>query len=85
MKFEHTTLPELRREIRDRFRSESGVRRLKAAQWLAANCTNVQLQSVFGLATLAEAVALRTRLQAKTAKLSALRAAETDVQNQAGE
>lgn len=70
MTFTHTTLPAMRRLMRASYRSETGLRRLKAAKWLVENCTNAQLQNVFNLATPADAVALRTRLNAHVTKLA---------------
>ena len=85
MRFNFTTLPQLRREMRDRSRNETGVRRLKAAKWLDANCNDTQLGNVFNLALPADITALRTRLQTKAAKLDALIAAQQAVDAQAGE
>jgi hypothetical protein len=44
---------------------------LRAARWLTLNCTDAQLQNVFNLGTLAEAQALRARLDTKVLKLVA--------------
>jgi len=69
MKYVYTTLPRMRRVMRDRFRSETGLRRLRAARWLLANCNDTQLGNVFNTANATETAALKVRLQSKEAKL----------------
>lgn len=64
------TPPQMRRIVRDCYRSETGLRRLKAAKWLVENCTNAHLQNVFHLSTPAEATALRGRLETQVGKLA---------------
>lgn len=71
MKFEYTTMPKMRRVMRDRFRDETGLRRLRVARWLDNNCNDTQLQNVFNYDTIAQAQALRIRLKNKVVKLEA--------------
>ena len=44
MKFVYTTLPRMRRVMRDRFRAETGLRCFRAARWLLANCNDMRLE-----------------------------------------
>lgn len=69
MRYVYTSLPRMRRVMRDRYRDETGLRRLRAARWLLANCTNAQLGNVFGKETPVEIAALKKRLEAAVAKL----------------
>jgi len=92
MKYVYTTLPKMRRIIRDRYRSEAGLKRLRAARWLLENCNNTQLGNVFDLTLPAAITALKGRLQAKEARLVAwetkqaeLAAAETAAELEGGE
>ena len=85
MKFQFTTMPKMRRVIRDRYRSEAGKRRLKAAKWLLENCNDTQLGNVFDLTLPADIAALKERLQNKVDKLAALEAAEAVAAAEGGE
>ena len=69
MKFVYTSLPKMRRFMRDRYREEHGLRRLRAARWLLENCNDTQLANVFNR-TAGEVAALKSRLQANVAKLT---------------
>lgn len=71
MKFVYTTLPRMRRVMRDRFKAETGLRCFRAARWLLNNCNDTQLANVFNKSAGAETTALKARLQAKVAKLGA--------------
>ena len=85
MKFQFTTMPKMRRVIRDRYRSEAGKRRLTAAKWLLENCNDTQLGNVFDLTLPADIAALKERLQNKVDKLAALEAAEAVAAAEGGE
>ena len=91
MKYVYTTLPRMRRVMRDRYRAEIGLRRLRAALWLLNNCNDTQLGNVFGKEG-AELAALKARLQNNAAKLASweaerdqMRAAELAAQSVEGE
>lgn len=71
MKYVYTTLPRMRRVMRDRFRTETGLRCFRAARWLLENCNDTQLGNVFNKTAGAETMALKARLQAKVVKLVA--------------
>lgn len=74
MTFNHCKRSDLLVEVRRRYKTASGLRALKIAAWVDANCTAAELQTAFGL-TAPQATALKTRLGAKTAQLAALVAA----------
>lgn len=71
MTYTYTTPARMRQIVRDLYHSETGLRSLKAAQWLDENCTNAHLQEVFDLKTLPAAASLRGRLKAQVAKHAA--------------
>ena len=74
MKYIYTTLPKMRRVMRDRFKAETGLKCFRAARWLLNNCNDTQLGNVFDKAAGAETTALKARLQAKVDKLVAWQA-----------
>lgn len=69
MKFVYTSLPKMRRFMRNRYRAEIGLRRLRAARWLLENCNDTQLANVFNK-TAGEVATLKSRLQANVSKLA---------------
>lgn len=84
MKLTYTTMPKMRKIIRERYKNETGVRRLKAAKWLLENCTDNQLGNVFDR-TGAEITALKVRLQKKVDKLAALNVLSAEIEAEGGE
>lgn len=69
MRFVYTSLPKMRRFMRNRYREESGLRRLRAARWLLENCNDSQLANVFNKKA-GEVATLKARLQANVGKLA---------------
>lgn len=63
MIFEHSTQAQNLAALRARFRDARGLEACRIGRWLEAHLTDAQLRTVFSL-TLAQAQALRTRLQA---------------------
>lgn len=71
MTFLYTDMYKMRKAIKKLYKQEAGLRMEWAARWLDQNCTDAQLQTAFGYATLQEAVDLRVKLKKKIEKLTA--------------
>jgi len=81
MTFRYTTMPKMRRAVRDEFKATSGLRCCRMARWLLANCNDTQLDNIFNR----DVTALKVRLNAKVAKLTTWEAAQAAADAEAGE
>jgi len=82
MTFRYTTMPKMRRAVRDEFKATSGLRSCRMARWLLANCTDAQLQNIFNKA---DVTALKARMESKVTKLTTWEAAQAAADAEAGE
>jgi hypothetical protein len=74
VKFNHSTRAQFLQALRARYKQATGVEAVALSGWISANVTVPELRTAFGL-TLAQANALKTRIDAKAAQLASLKTA----------
>lgn len=72
--FHHCTRAAFLQALRQRYKLASGLEAGALASWISANVTVPELRAAFGL-TLAQANALKTRVDAVAAQLAAVKSA----------
>jgi len=81
MTFRFTTMPKMRRAVRDEYKVTNGLRCCRMARWLLANCNDSQLDNLFNR----DVTALKVRLNAKVTKLTTWEAANAAAEMETGE